>query len=144
MIPWVQVYSNLPMHPKTSRLAEELKLTSATLDPNVIAVGLLVSLWTWAIQNAYSGDLSECSARTIANACQWRKRPEMLVDALKKAGWLDGDMKLHDWDDYSVMYQELQEDIKSKQRKRQRRYRERKKNSEAPASPCDDCDGERA
>lgn len=127
MIPWVQVYSNLPQHPKTSRLAEELKLTSAALDPNAIAVGLLVSLWTWAIQNAYSGDLSECSARTIANACQWRKKPEMLVDALKKAGWLDGDMKLHDWEEYAVLLIDQEDNRKAKTRERVKRYRDAKK-----------------
>ena len=127
MIPWVQVYSNLPMHPKTSRLAEELKLTSTAIDPNVIAVGLLVSLWTWAIQNAYSGDLSECSARTIANACQWRRKPEMLVDALKKAGWLDGDRKLHDWEEDAVLLIEQEDDRKAKTRERVKRYRDAKK-----------------
>ena len=76
MIPWIQVYSNLPQHPKTSRLADELGLTCAALNPNVLAVGLLVSLWTWAIQNAYNGDLSGCSDRSIAEACLWKKKPE--------------------------------------------------------------------
>ena len=122
MIPWVQVYSNLPMHPKTSRLAEELKLTSTALDPNVIAVGLLVSLWTWAIQNAYSGDLSE-----IANACQWRRKPEILVDALKKAGWLDGDMKLHNWEEYAMLLIDQEDNRKAKTRERVKRYRDAKK-----------------
>lgn len=140
MIPWIQVYSNLPQHRKTSSLAEELKLSSAAVDPNMIAVGLLVGLWTWAIQNAYDGDLSKCSARAIANACQWKKKPEVLVAALIKTGWLDEDMRLHDWDDYSVMYQELQDDSKIKHRERQRRYRERKKAGVTVTSPGDDCD----
>lgn len=140
MIPWIQIYSNLPQHRKTSKLAEELKISGAVVDPNIIAVGLLVSLWTWAIQNAYDGDLSECSPRTIANACQWKKKPETLVTALVKTGWLDEDMRLHDWDDYSVMYQELQDDSKIKHRERQRRYRERKKTGVTVTSPCDDCD----
>ena len=30
MIPWIQVYSNLPQHKKTSRLAEELKISLLT------------------------------------------------------------------------------------------------------------------
>ena len=79
MIPWIQVYSNLPQHPKTTKLADELGLTSAALNPNVLAVGLVVSLWAWAIQNAYNGDLSGCSSRAIAEACLWKKKPETLM-----------------------------------------------------------------
>lgn len=127
MIPWIQVYSNLPQHPKTSRLADELGLSSAAFNPNTLAVGLLVSLWTWAIQNATGGDLSTCSPRAIAEACQWKKKPDILIKALMKSGYLDADMKLHDWDDYTAMYQDLQDDTKEKHRDRQRRYRERKK-----------------
>ena len=135
MIPWIQVYSNLPQHPKTTKLADELALASASLNPNVLAAGMVVSLWAWAIQNAYNGDLSGCSPRAIAEACQWKKKPETLVKALQKAGFLDADMRLHNWDDYTVIHQDLQElqesqeDSKIKHRERQRRYRERKKQS---------------
>ena len=123
MIPWIQVYSNLPQHKKTSRLAEELKISSAVVDPNMVAVGILIGLWTWAIQNAYDGDLSECSARTIANACQWKKKPETLVAALKKTGWLDADMRLHDWEEYAVLLIDQEENRKAKTRDRVNRYR---------------------
>ena len=126
MIPWIQVYSNLPQHKKTSRLAEELKISSAVVDPNMVAVGILIGLWTWAIQNAYDGDLSECSARTIANACQWKKKPETLVAALKKTGWLDADMRLHDWEEYAVLLIDQEENRKAKTRDRVNRYRSKK------------------
>ena len=126
MIPWIQVYSNLPQHPKTSRLADELGLTSAALNPNVLAVGLLVSLWTWAIQNAYNGDLSGCSPRAIAEACLWRKKPETLVKALQKAGFLDADMKLHDWEEYACLLVEQEENRRAKTRERVRKHREKK------------------
>ena len=126
MIPWIQVYSNLPQHKKTSRLAEELKISSAVVDPNMVAVGILIGLWTWAIQNAYDGDLSECSARTIANACQWKKKPETLVAALKKTGWLDDDMRLHDWEEYAVLLIEQEENRKERTRERVRKHREKK------------------
>ena len=132
MIPWIQVYSNLPQHPKTTKLADELGLASASLDPNVLAVGLVVSLWSWAIQNAHNGDLSGCSARAIAGACQWKKKPETLVKALQNAGFLDEDMRLHNWDDYTVIHQDLQElqeaeeNRRAKTRDRVRRYRDKK------------------
>lgn len=126
MIPWIQVYSNLPQHPKTSKLADELGLTSAALNPNVLAVGLLVSLWTWAIQNAYNGDLSGCSVRSIAEACLWKKKPEALVNALIKTGFLDEDMKLHDWDEYACLLMEQEENRRAKTRDRVKRYRDKK------------------
>lgn len=126
MIPWIQIYSNLPQHRKTSKLAEELKISGAVVDPNIIAVGLLVSLWTWATQNAYDGDLSECSPRTIANACQWKKKPETLVQALIKTGWLDEDMRLHDWDEYAALLIDQEENRKQKTRERVNRYRNKK------------------
>ena len=138
MIPWIQVYSNLPQHKKTSRLAEELKISSAVVDPNMVAVGILIGLWTWAIQNAYDGDLSECSARTIANACQWKKKPETLVTALKKTGWLDADMRLHDWEEYAVLLIDQEENRKAKTRDRVNRYRS-KKNASCNVTQCAPC-----
>lgn len=126
MIPWIQVYSNLPQHPKTTKLADELGLASAALNPNVLAVGLVVSLWTWAIQNAYNGDLSGCSQRAIAEACLWKKKPETLVKALQKAGFLDADMKLHDWEEYACLLVEQEENRRAKTRDRVRKHREKK------------------
>ena len=126
MIPWIQVYSNLPQHPKTTKLADELGLTSAALDPNVLAVGLVVSLWTWAIQNAHNGDLSGCSPRAIAGACQWKKKPEALVKAMQAAGFLDEDMKLHDWEEYACLLMEQEENRRAKTRDRVKRYRDKK------------------
>ena len=86
MIPWIQVYSNLITHPKTSKLADLLKLSSKATVPNVVATGLLISLWTWAVQNAYSGDLSGCSDRAIADAARYRQNPQGFVNALTEAG----------------------------------------------------------
>lgn len=126
MIPWIQVYSNLPQHPKTTKLADELGLASAALNPNVLAVGLVVSLWAWAIQNAYNGDLSGCSQRAIAEACLWKKKPETLVKALQKAGFLDADMKLHDWEEYACLLVEQEENRRAKTRDRVKRYRDKK------------------
>lgn len=126
MIPWIQVYSNLPQHPKTTKLADELGLTSAALNPNVLAVGLLVSLWAWAIQNAHNGDLSGCSSRAIAEACLWKKKPETLVKALQSAGFLDEDMKLHDWEEYACLLMEQEENRRAKTRDRVKRYRDKK------------------
>ncbi len=126
MIPWIQVYSNLPMHPKTAKLADELGLASGAVSPNVLAVGLLVSLWTWAVQNAYDGDLSRCSPRLIAEACRWKKKPETLVNGLVAAGWLDEDGKLHDWEEYAVLLMDAEDSKRERTKERVRKYREKK------------------
>jgi len=130
MIPWIQVYSNLPTHPKTSKLAEELKLSSSFTSPTIIAAGLLVGIWTWAIQNAYDGDLSECSPSTIADACRWKKKPEQLISALKKSGYLDDDMHLHDWEEYAVLMIDSEDNRREKNRDRVNRYRNKKRNAD--------------
>lgn len=130
MIPWVQVYSNLIQHPKTSNLAEALKLASKDADENVIAAGLLVSLWLWAAQNATGGDLGGCSDRAIAKAAGYRKAPGPFVAALKEAGFLDEDKKLHDWEEYATLLIDVVDNQKEQTRERVRKYRERKKGKE--------------
>ena len=129
MIPWIQIYSNLPRHPKVSALADELKLNCAAVNPNAVAVGMLVNLWTWAIQNAYDGDLSKCSARAIADACTWRRKPEELLKALISAGFIDEDMRLHDWEEYTLLFLDKAEEERSKTAERVKRYRERQRNA---------------
>ncbi len=123
MIPWIQIYSNLISHTKTARLADILNLTSKDTAPNVIAAGMLVSLWSWAIQNAYSGDLSACSDRTIADAARFRRKPEAFVNALTEAGWLDADRRLHDWEEYTLLLISRMDRQKEKNRQRVQRYR---------------------
>ena len=127
MIPWIQVYSNVGSHPKTARLAELLEIKSGCVNPSVVAVGILVSLWSWAVQNAYDGDLSQMSDRAIADVCRWKKSPSLLTDALAAAGFLDPDGHLHDWAEYAVLFMEAKERENEKTKERMRRYRERKK-----------------
>lgn len=134
MIPWVQVYSNLLTHPKTARLADELNLSSSSVEPEVLAVGMLVGLWTWAIQNAYNGDLSGCSPRLIAGACRWKKKPEALVEALKSALWLDEDMKLHNWEQYAVLLIDQEDNKRAKTKERVQRYRDKKRSGDVTQS----------
>ena len=127
MVPWIQVYSNLHSHPKTGRLVDVLDLKSADADPEVVAVGLLVCLWSWAAQNAHEGDLSGVSYRTIANAARWKKSPEKLVKALQSCGFLDEDMKLHDWSEYAELFILREEYRKEQNRKRVADHRARKR-----------------
>ena len=126
MIPWIMIYTNLLSHPKTGRLVDALGLKSPNVEPEVIAAGMLVSLWTWAAQNAYHGDLSACSDRTIAKACAWKKESQKLVQALQECGWMDG-KQIHDWDEYAELYISAQDNQREKTRERVRRFRNKQK-----------------
>lgn len=127
MIPWIQVYSNLVRHPKVTNLADKLNLTSKDVGPNVVAAGMLVSLWLWAAQNATDGDLSECSDRAIAEAAEFKRKPSLFVEALISAKLLDEDRKLHDWDEYATLLIECDDQQREKTRQRVARHRANKK-----------------
>ena len=129
MIPWVQVYSNLTTHPKTARLAQELKLQSQVTSPPVIATGIIVSIWLWAIQNAYSGDLSNVPDDAIADACRWKKDPRDLIEALIAAGFVDPDRKLHSWENYAILLMDAEDNRREKTRERVQRYRSKRNDS---------------
>ena len=136
--PWIQIYSNLVTHRKTGELADALGLSYGAVSPNTVAAGMLVSLWTWAIQNAYDGDLSRCSPRSIADACGWRKKPDDLIRALKESRYIDDDMRLHDWDEYTILYINQYEARKASDRERSSRYRAGKKAAQNETASRDD------
>jgi hypothetical protein len=68
------------------------------------AVGHLVCLWTWSIDNAPHGDLSGVQPASIARAAGWpRGRTQQLLDALVQSGFLEHveeRLRIHDFDDY--------------------------------------------
>lgn len=109
-----------------TRLADKLALTSKDVGPNVIAAGMLVSLWLWAAQNATDGDLSECSDRAIAEAAEYRKKPSVFVEALNYAKLLDEDRKLHDWDEYATLLMDCDKQQREKTRQRVAKHRAKK------------------
>ena len=92
---WIEVHDTLREHHKTYALADGLNI------PLYAAVGLVVSLWTWTLNNSENGDLSKYPPIAIARACFWDKKPEKLIDVLKSCGFLDENMQLHDWQDYA-------------------------------------------
>lgn len=141
MIPWIMVYTNLLTHPKTGRLVDTLGLKSPGVEPECLAAGMLLSLWTWAAQNAYHGDLSACSDRMIAKACRWQKDPKALVKALQDCGWMDGKV-LHDWEEYAELYINMEENRKANDRERARNYRARKRDASRDDHVMD-CDASR-
>ena len=126
MIPWIQVYANLPAHRKTCRLRDLLALKSS-----YEAVGLLVCFWSWAAVNAVGGNLEGYSARDISDASGYKKSPDKFLDALIKSGFVDkaenGSLSIHDWEEHAALLMDSSEQQKKNTRERVRRYRERNK-----------------
>lgn len=122
MMPWIQVYSNLPEHPKIYRLTEALEL-----EENYEALGIVVALWLWAAKNAPEGDLTAYPRRALKDAVGWNGAPEELARGLLAAGFLEedpeGGLHIHDWEDHAVMLMELMERSRLKNRERVRRHR---------------------
>lgn len=118
-MPWIESHQELRNHPKTKRLARELRISVAA------AIGHLHCLWWWATDYAPDGDLTEYEDWEIADAAYYEgKNIEKFKDALIFAGFLDnteGRLLLHDWNDYGG--KNVQQ--RQKAREKTQRYRDR-------------------
>jgi len=98
-VAWLQVHQTLKDHRKLFDAADELEITPPHM------MGLLVSFWLWALDNAPKGDLAGITPRMIARAAQWDGEPEKLAETLIRAGWIDenedGTLEIHDWYEYA-------------------------------------------
>ncbi len=95
---WLQVLQTLRDHRKTLAAADELDIALPHM------MGLLVSFWLWALDNAPSGLLDDITPRMIARAAQWEGDPDHLVETLIGAGWIDKTeegLEIHDWYEYA-------------------------------------------
>jgi len=93
---WIELHQTLPTNKKTIRLKNLLRIKVPQ------AVGHLCILWLWALDNAPDGDLSGFTADEIAEFAQWPgKSPEEFLGALISAGFVDENMRIHDWQNYA-------------------------------------------
>lgn len=96
---WMQVHQTLKDHRKLFDAADELEIQPPHM------MGLLISFWLWALDNAPTGSLEGITSRMIARAAQWDGPAEKLAGALIRAGWLDesadGALSIHDWYEYA-------------------------------------------
>lgn len=96
---WLQVHQTLKDHRKLFDAADALEIPPAHM------MGLLVSFWMWALDNAPDGNLNGITPRMIARAAQWEGGAEKFTEALKNAGFLDihedGTLEIHDWYEYA-------------------------------------------
>lgn len=116
MVAWIQVHQQLKDHRKLLAAADELEIEPAHM------LGVLISFWLWALDNAPSGSLAGISNRMIARAAQWSDSPDLLVDAMANAGLLDkgpdGSLTIHDWYEYTGKLIDQREAEKMRSRRR--------------------------
>lgn len=101
---WIESHEELGNHPKTQKLAQILECSVPT------AVGYVHLLWHYTIQASWQfGDLTEQMPMAIARGCWYQGNPLDLINALKSSGFIDSDMKVHDWQEYAkpLIYQRL-------------------------------------
>ena len=80
---WLQVHQTLKDHRKLFDAADQLEVEPPHM------MGLLVSFWLWALDNAPTGSLVDITPRMISRAAQWDGDPEKLAKTLIRAGWID-------------------------------------------------------
>ena len=112
---WIKVNQNLKDHRKLLTAADELEINPAHM------LGLLVSFWLWAVDNAPSGSLEGITNRMIARAAQWEGNPDAFVDAITVAGLLretSEGLEINDWYEYTGKLIEQREAEKNRSRRR--------------------------
>ena len=122
MSTWIELHADIFWHKKTLGAAKQMKMDVHT------TVGYLAHLWTWALDHAPDGNLSHLSDRDIALAAGWLSKPSGFVDALRSVHFIDGDGRLHNWDEYAGRL------IDSRRRDRERKRAERVKRGAVEAA----------
>lgn len=125
MTTWLELHQEMPRHKKILVLARLLKVDRR------YAVGIMIDLWTWSLDNADSdGFLFGMTADDIEMALDWPvKKSGKLIAALLKSGLLedrDGTYALHDWSDYTGKLSERREIKRQQDRERQKKRRQKK------------------
>lgn len=120
---WIEVHQSLPSHRKIKRLKRTLKIKTAQ------AVGHVVMLWLWALDNAPEGRLDGLDPEDLAEAAEWQGDPVKFVDALRECGFVDEgeSLLIHDWQEYGGRLQDQRKDRAAQNRERQKRYRDKQK-----------------
>lgn len=123
---WLPIHTDLPRNIKLKRFSEMLNIKQAQ------AVGHLVMLWLWTLEIAPKGDLTGFRDDEIADGAGWTKRDKaVFVKALRLAGFLEEDNRVHDWNDYAgdLLYRRE----KDRLRKREQRLKQRQLRDELDA-----------
>lgn len=127
---WIEVHQALRGHRKTLALRRQLGMES-----DAQAIGHLVCLWLWTLDNAPDGDLSEMDDATIAYGADFpEERAEEFVKALQKARFLDGKC-IHNWEEYAGRLIAIRESNRERARKARERKRAKGGQKAEPKEP---------
>lgn len=94
---WLEFHQELPRHPKTDVLMDELGISRPT------AVGMLGMSWIWAMEFAIDGFIPEKRVGAAARGSGWDAAPAVFAAAMVAAGWwdpTDGGYLVHNWQKY--------------------------------------------
>lgn len=127
---WIEVHQALRGHRKTLALRRQLGMEN-----DAQAIGHLVCLWLWTLDNAPDGDLSEMDDATIAYGADFpEERAEEFVKALQKARFLDGKC-IHNWEEYAGRLIAIRESNRERARKARERKRAKGGQKAEPKEP---------
>lgn len=127
---WIKVEQSLLTHYKTYILAEQLHIRQSE------AVGILVGLWCWALDNVNEdGNMPYINGGALGVIVGFYPKPERNIDllfALETAGFIEkrGDNRgfyIHDWEDFGgrcIAEQNAYRERMKKARERQKRFRD--------------------
>lgn len=101
---WLELHQSVAWHRKTCALATKLNVRRAE------ALGLVATLWLWALEHAQDGALGHLTDREVSAAAGWHRKPEGFVLALSEVGFLDPDGGIHDWYDFAGKLIEKRQD----------------------------------
>ena len=119
---WIEVHQSLRGHKKLSKLCELLNIKC-----EAHAVGYLVCLWMWALDNAPDGNLEGISDKIIINASSYNgTKKEIFVNSLIESGFLNEERALHDWFDYAGRLMEKRQVNAERMRAARRKAKEEK------------------
>lgn len=135
---WISVHDNV-IGGKLRKLAKEIGCSQNE------ALGLLIRLWLWGLNNAdKEGKLIEADLEAIADVLSVgldkQYDSEDAVNALVATEWIDmvgEDIYIHDWTEWQMQWNKLKE-LQEQNAERQRRWRNKKRemaNADAAPSP---------
>lgn len=124
---WISVHDNV-IGGKLRKLAKEIGCSQNE------ALGLLIRLWLWGLNNAdKEGKLIEADLEAIADVLSVgldkQYDSEDAVDALVATEWIDmvgEDIYIHDWTEWQMQWNKLKE-LQEQNAERQRRWRNKKR-----------------
>lgn len=138
MLAWISVHD----HVEGGKLRELAKAIGCSQKE---ALGILVSLWLWGLNNAdRTGKLRSCdkgdiAEEVLATGISKGLDPEKIVDSLIEKNWIDeedGSLYLHDWDTWQEQWYKF---LRTKEYDAERKRQERaKKKAESQKNQTED------